>query len=221
MSRGKRSRAKRGAPAAERSPAAQTGAPTPARSARGDVTREALLRVGRELFAERGYADVGTEEIVARAGVTRGALYHHFADKRDLFRAVHEQLEQALVADIGERIGGIEDPWELIVTGVRAFLDSCTDPAVRRIALLDAPAVLGWAEWREIDERYGLGLVGFGLQNAMDRGVLAQRPVRPLAHLLMGAMAEAAMVIANAEDPAAARDEVEAPLLALVAGLGK
>ena len=157
---------------------------------------------------------------MAEAGVTRGALYHHFADKRALFRAVHEQLEQALVADIGERIGGIEDPWELIVTGVRAFLDSCTDPAIRRIALLDAPAVLGWAEWREIDARYGLGLIGFGLQNAMDRGVLAQRPVRPLAHLLMGAMAEAAMVIANAEDPAAARDEVEAPLLALVEGLG-
>ena len=213
MSRGKRSGAQRG------KPATQLGAP--ARPARGDATRDALLRVGRRLFAERGFAGVGTEEIVAEAGVTRGALYHHFADKRDLFRAVHEQLEQALVADIGERIGGIEDPWELIVTGVRAFLDSCTDPAVRRIALLDAPAVLGWAEWREIDARYGLGLIGFGLQNAMDRGVLAQRPVRPLAHLLMGAMAEAAMVIANAEDPAAARDEVEAPLLALVEGLGK
>jgi AcrR family transcriptional regulator len=242
MSRGKRSRAQRGKPA-ERSPAAKEAAPAgrgaapagrgaapaaehaperaaPARPSRGDATRDALLRVGRQLFAERGFAGVGTEEIVAEAGVTRGALYHHFADKRDLFRAVHEQLEQALVTDIGERIGGIEDPWELIVTGVRAFLDSCTDPAVRRIALLDAPAVLGWAEWREIDARYGLGLIGFGLQNAMDRGVLAQRPVRPLAHLLMGAMAEAAMVIANADDPAAARDEVEAPLLALIEGLG-
>jgi AcrR family transcriptional regulator len=192
-----------------------------ARLLRGDATRDALLRAAHELFAERGYAGVGTEEIVARAGVTRGALYHHFADKRALFRAVHEQLEQRLVADIGERIGGIEDAWKLIVTGVRAFLDSCTDPAVRRIALLDAPAVLGWAEWREIDERYGLGLVSFGLQNAMDHGVLAPRPVRPLAHLLMGAMAEAAMVIANAAEPAAARDEVEAPLLALLEGLGK
>jgi AcrR family transcriptional regulator len=153
--------------------------------------------------------------------VTRGALYHHFADKRDLFRAVHEELEQGLVADIGERIAGIDDPWELMVTGVRAFLDACTDPAVMRIALLDAPAVLGWAQWREIDARYGLGLVTFGLQNAMDREVLAPRPVRPLAHLLMGAMAEAAMVIANAADPVAARDEVEAPLLALLEGLGK
>lgn len=190
-----------------------------ARAERGDATRESLLRAGRELFAERGYAAVGTEEIVARAGVTRGALYHHFVDKRDLFRAVHEQLEQRLVADIGDRIGGIDDPWELIVAGLRAFLDACTDPAVMRIALLDAPAVLGWAEWREIDARYGLGLVTFALQNAMDRGVLTARPVRPLAHLLIGAMAEAAMVIANADDPRAGRDEVEPPLLALLEGL--
>src|SRR5215208_2220877 len=188
---------------------------------RGEATRDALVRAGRELFAERGYTAVGTEEIVARAGVTRGALYHHFVDKRDLFRAVHEQLEQGLVADIGARIGGIEDPWELMETGMRAFLDACTDPAVMRIALLDAPAVLGWAEWREIDARYGLGLVSFGLQNAMDHGVLAAQPVRALAHLMMGAMAEASMVIANAEDPAAARDQVELPLLALVRGLGK
>jgi AcrR family transcriptional regulator len=188
---------------------------------RGDATRDALLRAGHELFAERGFGDVGTEEIVARAGVTRGALYHHFEDKRDLFRAVHEQLEQELVAGIGERIAGIADPWELVVTGVGAFLDRCTDPAVIRIALLDAPAVLGWAQWREIDARYGLGLVTFGLQNAMDRGVFASQPVRPLAHLLMGAMAEAALVIANADRPAAARDEVEPPLLALLEGLRK
>ena len=86
------------------------------------------------------------------------------------------------MADIGARIGGIDDPWELMVAGVRAFLDACTDPAVMRIALLDAPAVLGWDEWREIDARYGLGLVTFALQNAMDRGVLAAAtgaPARP------------------------------------------
>jgi AcrR family transcriptional regulator len=198
--------------------AAGLGAAAPAR---GAATRAALLRVGRELFADRGYAGVGTEEIVARAGVTRGALYHHFADKRDLFRAVHEELEEKLVADIADQIGGIDDPWKLIVTGVRAFLDACTDPALMQISLIDAPAVLGWAQWREIDARYGLGLVSFGLQNAIDRGVLAPQPVRPLAHLLMGAMAEAAMVIANADDPAAARKEVEPPLIALLEGLGQ
>lgn len=186
---------------------------------RGQSTRAGLIRAARELFAERGYAGVGTEEVVARAGVTRGALYHHFQDKRDLFRAVHEQLEQELVESIGERIGGIEDPWELIVTGVRAFLDACTDPALRRISLLDAPAVLGWEEWREIDARYGLGLVSFGLRNAMERGLFAPRDVRPLAHLLIGAMTEAALMIANAPDPEAARREAEPPLLALLDGL--
>src|SRR5215210_4289609 len=93
--------------------------PVAARPPRGDATREALLRVGRRLFAERGFAGVGTEEIVAETGVTRGALYHHFADKRDLFRAVHEQLEAELVESIAARIGSIEDPLELITTGLR------------------------------------------------------------------------------------------------------
>jgi AcrR family transcriptional regulator len=186
---------------------------------RGDVTRDELIRAARALFAERAYAGVGTEEIVARAGVTRGALYHHFTDKRDLFRAVHEELEQELVASIGERIAGIEDPWELIATGVRAFLDACTDPALRRIALIDAPVVLGWEEWREIDARYGLGLVEFALRNAMDRGLFREQPVRPLAHLGIGAMTEAAMMIANAPDPEQARRKTEPALLALFEGL--
>ena len=97
--------------------------------------------------------------------------------------------------------------------------DACTDPAIMRVALLDAPAVLGWQEWRRISERHGMGLVSFGLQNAMDAGVLAPRPVAPLAHLLMGAMSEAAMVIVNADDPAAAREEIEPPLVALLDGL--
>jgi AcrR family transcriptional regulator len=187
--------------------------------AKGEETRAKLIRVAGELFAERGYAGIGTEEIVAAAGLTRGALYHHFENKQDLFRAVFEDLEQRLMGTIGERIGGVEDPWELMVTGVRAFLDACMEPEVMRIALLDAPSVLGWEEWREIDARHGLGLVSAGLQHAMDHGVLPVRDVRPLAHLFMGAMTEAAMVIANAPDPAAARGEVEPPLLDLLAGL--
>ena len=177
------------------------------------------MRVARGLFAERGYSGVGTEDIEAAANVTRGALYHHIADKRDLFRAVHEELEEGLVAQIGEQIGGIEDPWDLAVTGVRAFLDACTDPALRQIALIDAPAVLGWEEWREIDARYGLGLVTFGLRNGMDAGVFREQEVTPLAHLLIGAMTEAALMIANAADPDEARRTVEPALIALLEGL--
>jgi AcrR family transcriptional regulator len=192
-------------------------APTREETAR--ATREALVGVGRELFAKRGYADVGTEEIVARAEVTRGALYHHFEDKRDLFRAVHEQVEGQLVERIAARIEGIADPWELMVTGTRSFLDACEDPAVKQITLIDAPAVLGWREWREIDERYGLGLMRAALGGAIEAGVLKAMPLETMSHLLLGALAEAAFVIANADDPDAARKEAEAALIELLEGL--
>lgn len=183
------------------------------------ATREALLDAADDLFATRGYADVGTEEIVRAARVTRGALYHHFADKKDLFRAVHDRREQQLVASLGERIGGIADPWELILVGLRAFLDACTDPATIRIGMVDAPVVLGWTEWRAVDARYGLGLVEAALENAMAAEVIVRQPVRPLAHLLLGALSEAALLIAHAEDHAAARREIEPPLMDLVDGL--
>lgn len=182
-------------------------------------TRAELLRAARELFAARGYADVGTEEIVRAAHVTRGALYHHFTDKRDLFRAVHEQISDELLETIAGRIAGAEGPWEVLETGVRAFLDACTDPAVMRISHLDAPAVLGWAEWREIDARHWLGVVSMGVQEAIDGGVFRPQTVQPLAHMLLGAMVEASMLIASAPDPAVARVEVEGPLLALLEGL--
>lgn len=189
------------------------------RAQQADATRTALIDAAYRLFAERGYADVGTEDVVRAARVTRGALYHHFADKRDLFRAVHEQRERDLVADLAARMSDVGDPWDLIVTGLRAFLDACTDPAMIRIGFIDAPVVLGWAEWREIDARYGLGLLEGVLENAMAGGVLARRPVRPLAHLLLGALTEAALVIANADDHEAARREMEPPLIGLVEGL--
>jgi AcrR family transcriptional regulator len=183
------------------------------------ATRDALIGAGLELFAERGYADVGTEEIVKRARVTRGALYHHFRDKQDLFRAVHDRVEQDLVASVGERMSGVSDPWEVMVTGTRAFLDACQDGPVKQIALSDAPAVLGWQEWREIDERYGLGLMKAALGGAMQAGVLREVPLDALSHLMLGALSEAAFVVANADDPVATRDQVETALFALLEGL--
>ena len=186
-----------------------------------ESTRAALLLAARGLFSERGYAAVGTEEIVRRARVTRGALYHHFADKKDLFRGVHEQMEGELTEAIGAELAAAraEDPLEALATGVRSFLDACTDSRLARIVLVEAPSVLGWAEWRETDERYGLGLVMAGLQGAMDAGALRKQPVNPLAHLILGALGEAAMLIANAHDPVAVRAEVEPPMLALLEGL--
>jgi AcrR family transcriptional regulator len=189
------------------------------RPERGEPTRDALVGAARALFAERGYAGVGTEEVVRRAGVTRGALYHHFRDKRDLFRAVYEQTELEIVRAIGARMQGVSDPVELLETGVRAFLDACSDPVMMRIGLRDAPGVLGWEEWREIGNRHGLGLVTGGLQAAMDAGRIVKADVRTLAHLLLSAFAEASLLIASAEDPGAARVEVERTLLALLDGL--
>jgi AcrR family transcriptional regulator len=183
------------------------------------ATRDALVQAGLDLFAKRGYAEVGTEEIVARARVTRGALYHHFEDKRDLFRAVHERVEEELIERIGAAMGGVEDPWELILAGTRSFLDACEEPAVKQIALVDAPAVLGWDEWREIDERYGLGLTRAALGGAIEAGVLRPLRLEPLSHLLLAALSEAALMIASAEDPASTRTEVEAALIELLEGL--
>ena len=190
-----------------------------ARAEQAAATRAELLGVARRLFAEHGYSAVGTEEIVRAARVTRGALYHHFRDKRDLFREVHESLERDLVERVGAEMAGVEDPIELLERGLGAFLDACTEPAMIRIALIDAPTVLGWEQWREIDAKYGLGIVTSGLLNAMDSGAMPRQDVRPLAHILLGALGEAAMLIANADDPIAARREVEGPLLALLAGL--
>jgi len=186
-----------------------------------DATRSELTAVARGLFAERGYSGVGTEEIVQRARVTRGALYYHFRDKKDLFRAVYEQVEADLAEQLGRQLaeGPTHDPIELLRRGVRTFLDHCVNPALARIALVDAPSVLGWEEWRRVDEKYGLGLVMAGLQGAMAAGAIREQPVKPLAHLILGALGEAGMLIANADDPKAAREEIEPPLLGLLDGL--
>jgi AcrR family transcriptional regulator len=191
------------------------------RAQQSRTTRSTLIAAAHELFAARGYAAVSAEEIVQRAAVTRGALYPHFEDKRDLFRAVHEQLEAEMVASIGRDMAAATSAgaYELLVVGARSFLDTCTDPAFAQIALLDAPTVLGWAEWREIDARYGLGLVTAGLQGAMDAGALKAQDVRPLAHLILGALGEAAMAIGHADDPQAERRALEPALLSLLEGL--
>jgi len=189
------------------------------REAEARATREELIDAALQLFTERGYADVGTEEIVARAKVTRGALYHHFEDKRDLFRAVFERVEEDLMARIGRSMQAVEDPWELMLAGVAAFLDACEEPAVKRISLTDAPAVLGWSEWREIDNRHGLGLTRAALQGAVDAGVLRPIPVDAMAHLFVAALSEAAFVIAHAKQPRKARAEVDEALEQLIEGL--
>jgi AcrR family transcriptional regulator len=191
---------------------AQEGAPARTLKAeQSQATRAALIATAGELFAERGYAAVGTEEIVRATGVTRGALYHHFAGKTELFEAVYEDVERKLVERIAaSAISSAGDPLQALHAGAQAFLDACEDPAVRRIALVDAPSVLGWEQWREIGLRYGFGLVQGTVQAAMDAGLIDPQPVVPLAHLLLGAIDEGAMLIARADDGGETRAQVGA-----------
>ncbi|MFI6514212.1 TetR/AcrR family transcriptional regulator [Spirillospora sp. NPDC050679] len=186
---------------------------------RSEATRSALVAAGRRLFGERGYAEVGTEEIVRAAGVTRGALYHQFRDKRELFDAVVEQVEIDVTRRVVEEgLAGAGDPVAALRAGARAFLDACAAPEVERVLLLDAPGVLGWARWREIGARHGLGATEAALQAAIDAGALRPQPVRPLAHLVLGALDEAALVVAEADDRRAAREEMLAALESLLFG---
>ncbi len=186
---------------------------------RSESTRAALLGAARRLFAERGYAGVGTEEIVREAGVTRGALYHHFAGKQDLLAAVYEQIETEVVEDVASRVGPRSGPLDALIAGAELFLDRCLDPEVQQIALLDAPAVLGWERWREIGARYGLGLISGLLEAGIAAGEIRRQPVDPLAHALLGALDEIAMLVARAEDPARARAEAGETLAGLLEAL--
>jgi AcrR family transcriptional regulator len=185
---------------------------------RSRATRAALIDAARRLFAERGYAAVSAEEIVTAAGVTRGALYHHFGDKRDLFRAVFEDLERSVTDEIGLAIEVAGDPAAALAVGLARFLDVCERPEVVRLALTDAPAVLGWVEWRSIEARHGLGLIRATLGRAGGAGLRSPALVEVLAHLVLSALIEAALLIAHAPDRRAARAAAEQGLLTLLSG---
>jgi AcrR family transcriptional regulator len=181
------------------------------------ATREALIAAARRLFTERGYEEVGTEEIVRAAGVTRGALYHHFGDKASLLEATYERIEAESTERVARIVLGsdLHSPLEAMKAGVEAFLDECAKPELRQVALHDAPAVLGWERWREIGAANGLGLIEASLAAAVEAGEIREVPVGPTAHLLMGALDEAAMLLAREERPEA-RAEVTAVLVTLL-----
>ena len=188
---------------------------------RSAATRTALIDAARRLWAQRGYADVGTPEIAAEAGVTRGAMYHQFADKAALFRAVADAVEGDVTQRIATHVAGsgATDPAAALKAATDAWLDESQTPEVRQIILLDAAAVLGWDAMRDIALTHALGLTEQLLQAAMDAGQMESRPTRAMAHVLIGALDEAAMVIAQAEDRDAAKDEVAEVLQALLDGI--
>lgn len=185
------------------------------------ATRARLLAAGRKLFASEGFAAVSTQAIVDTAGVTRGALYHQFGDKTGLFAAVYEEVERGLVEKITTRIvaAAPADHLAAMRYGARLFLEECSGPDVQRIGLIDAPAVLGWAQWREVGMRYGLGVVEAMLATAMADGVIPEQPLRPTAHILLGALDEAALYIARADDTQQALDEMYTVFDRVISGI--
>ena len=189
---------------------------------RSASTRDALVMAGRALFAARAFTEVGTEELVRTAGVTRGALYHHFADKTELYAAVFEAVEAEVIGRIGAAVmsAQLTDPLAAMRLGAGIWLDACAEPEVHRIALVDAPAVLGQARWREIGSHYGMGLVQGLLAQAIAVGRIPPQPVEPLAHILLGALREGALYLATAEDPVRARQEIGDAIDRMIQALG-
>ncbi|MCW2868947.1 TetR/AcrR family transcriptional regulator [Actinacidiphila oryziradicis] len=201
-----------------------TGNPGSRRSEHVADTRKSLVAAARTLFAERGYAATGTEDIVAAARVTRGALYHHFRDKADLFRAVMGECAQ----EMAERLVEQEtrraeqhpgDAWQLLRTGFQSFLDACNDPDFQRIVLVEGPAVLGHSAWDTLVEQHGYLLLAEALTEAIQEGRIEELPVPPLTRMLASLISEASLYIARAEDHDRAREEAGAVLDRLLAGL--
>jgi len=179
----------------------------PTQAERTEATRGRLIATARRLFAAQGFAATSIEEILSEAAVSRGALYHHFPSKTDLFQATFEQVEDELTAQVLQvaASGEERDPMRILEAGFDAFLDQCLNPEVQRIVMLDGPTVLGWDLWHELDERYAFGTIKAVLTVAADIGRIEPSAIDPLAHLLLGAIMQAGMVVARSDDPLAAK----------------
>ena len=193
----------------------------PTQAERTEATRGRLITTARRLFAHQGFAATSTEEILHEAAVSRGALYHHFPSKTDLFQATFEQVEDELTAQVlqSAAAGGETDPMRILQVGFDAFLDQCLNPEVQRIVMLDGPTVLGWDLWHELDERYAFGTIKTVLGLAAETGRIQRERVDPLAHLLLGAVMQAGMVVARAEDPLAAKQAMTDTFAGIVSAL--
>ena len=191
---------------------------SPTQQERSEATITSLVSAARELFAQDGYAATSLDAVVARAGVTKGALYHHYSGKRELFGAVfadqQRRLSEAVVAAARRK----QDPWESFEAGAAAFIEACQEPGAQRIFLLDAPSALGWETIREL-ESGSLELIKLGIRSSIEAGSIEPRPVDPLAHLLFGALCETAMVVARAPDQRRALREARAELHRLLASI--
>ncbi len=193
----------------------------PTQAERTEATRGRLIATARRLFAAKGFAATSTEEILSEANVSRGALYHHFPSKTDLFQATFEQVEDELTAQVLEvaSSSGETDPMRILELGFDAFLDQCVNPEVQRIVMLDGPTVLGWDLWHELDERYAFGTIKAVLSVAAEMGRIEESAVDPLTHLLLGAVMQAGMVVARSDDPFTAKKAMTDTFAGIVSAL--
>ena len=194
---------------------------SPTQLERSAATREALVAAARALWGERGYAAVGTPEIARAARVTRGAMYHQFADKTALFVAVLELVEEEVMGRLGAAVAAASpaSPADALHVAADAWLQIAAEPEIRRLILLDATSVLGWGGFRDLSLRFGLGMTERLLGEMIAAGQLREQPTRPLAHVLIAAVDESAMVVADAENPAVALVEMQQVIHNLITGL--
>jgi AcrR family transcriptional regulator len=188
---------------------------------RSASTQQALISAARRLWGEHGYAAASTPEIAEVAGVTRGAMYHQYSNKTELFLAVLEIIEAEVIERLTADVIAAEPrtPAETLHVTADAWLRIAIEPEIRQLMLLDAPSVLGWAGFRKISQRYGLGMTEQLLKAAIDAGELKPQPTSPLATIVLAALDEAAMIIANSTDPARERQEVDVVVHDLIDGL--
>lgn len=175
------------------------------RAAQGQATRDQLIEVATGLFAEHGYEDTSVEQVLSAAGVSRGALYHHFAGKEALFAAVVRTQEDRILADLAALTREAPDAVATLRIASLAWIDLASDPVIQQILLIDAPSVMGWEQWQAMNSDRALGAIRAIMMAIADEGRLKPEFADPFAHMILAAMDELALVIARADDPAAAR----------------
>ncbi|MFE5285281.1 TetR/AcrR family transcriptional regulator [Nocardia sp. NPDC056611] len=182
-------------------------------------TRQALLETAGQLFAHRDYADLSAEELVRAAGLTRGALYHHFDGKRGLFEAVVDDWEGRAAQRIRAAIESASAPFDRVDRGVEEFLNVCAEPDYRHIVLLQGPIGLGWQRWRELDQRHLGSLIVQAVRNLLEAGLIRPHPAELIAGAFYGALTELSLLITESDDPHQARSRAEALVHDLLGGL--
>jgi AcrR family transcriptional regulator len=169
-----------------------------------------------ELFTERGYASTSLDEVAKRSRVTKGALYHHFTGKQALFEAAFDAVENRMLDRLRKIMEGPQPPWERALGGLRAFIGFCLEPSYQRIAIHEAPVVLGWECWREAEEGFSFGVIRNALEELMAAGEIDAVPVEITSRLLFGALSAAATEIASSSDPKAVGEQVEGVIVHLL-----